>query len=254
MNFSAKVGPRNRTHILLIFCLRIKINGDILQLFSNLTMFPTKNCCVVHSGEIVMGLHVNCCVAILAAGLFVPTGCSRRIEPPDISADEAASKAFEEFDRNRDGKLEGLELERCPGIYQSRSFIDKDNDGKVSVQELTERIAMYKERKIGLVAVNCRVTQSGRPLAGATVKFVPEKFMGPNLKPAQGVTNADGRVAPFTEGQELPGVACGFFRIEVTKKELGQEMIPPKYVGPTVLGIEVSPETTGSLIRLNLTN
>lgn len=172
---------------------------------------------------------------------------------PAINPDEAAKLALEQFDRNKDGFLDAKELEQCPALLSSVALIDEDKDSKLNAKEIAARIASYKAKQVGLVAVNCRVTRSGRPVAGATVRFVPEKFMGSNIKPAEGVTDSSGTVMPAVEGSNLPGVACGFYRIEVTKKELGNEMISSKYNGSgTVLGVEVAPETAGSTIRLVL--
>jgi len=88
--------------------------------------------------------------------------------------------------------------------------------------------------------VRCRVLLDGQPLEGATVTFVPEKFLGPGIKPASGVSDAEGHVRLRTEGQDLPGVQCGIFRVVVSKKDSAdQETIPGRYNTHTELGEEV---------------
>jgi hypothetical protein len=101
----------------------------------------------------------------------------------------------------------------------------------------------------------CKLTLDGRPLEGATETFVPEKFMGPAVKPASGVSDARGTASLRTAGAEVPGVACGLFRIEVSKQNAaGQETLPARYNTRTVLGLEVAPDAPEQgVLKLRLT-
>src|SRR5262249_8892642 len=85
----------------------------------------------------------------------------------------------------------------------------------------------------------------GRPLGGATVTLVPEKFMGPATKPATAVTDEDGSGEFRTEGSGEP-VAPGYYRVKVSKVVSGKETIPAKYSNEqTTLGQGMAPEGAG---------
>jgi hypothetical protein len=176
------------------------------------------------------------------------TGCAggsggARIEAPRLDPAEAARHALAEYDTNRDGVLDAAELERCPALKNSLSVIDRDGDGRLSADDIADRLRAYGENKVGLLAVTCQVTLDGQPLEGATVTFVPEKFMGPNFKRALATTDASGTAQPTVEGDPLPGVPYGCYRIEVSKKNgAGKETLAPRYHSETVLGQEVGPK------------
>ena len=81
------------------------------------------------------------------------------------------------------------------------------------------------------------MTHNGKPIAGATVTFVPEKFLGENRMVATGKTDANG-VATMSHGQFdvlgwKPAVVPGFYRVEIEKQG---ERIPSKYNTDTILG------------------
>ena len=86
------------------------------------------------------------------------------------------------------------------------------------------------------------VTSARQPLAGATVKFVPEEFLGNEIQPSEGVTGEDGyaylsvKVDP-NDPEAVQGVHCGLYRVEITKQGV---KIPAKYNTETILGQEVS--------------
>jgi hypothetical protein len=91
-------------------------------------------------------------------------------------------------------------------------------------------------------------------LEGATVTLIPEKFLGDAVKPASGVTDGLGVANLATAGAEVPGVACGMYRVEVSKKNaVGRETIPTRYNQETILGVEVGPDRQG-ILRLALRN
>ena len=62
----------------------------------------------------------------------------------------------------------------------------------------------------GLVPATGKVIYGGKPVAGATVTFVPSQGT-----PAIGVTNANGEFSVNT--RELPGVAPGRYMVGITK-------------------------------------
>jgi hypothetical protein len=186
-------------------------------------------------------------------------GCSgtepARVVGPDLSPAQAARAAMAEFDSNGDGFLDEKELDKCPGLKSCVEDWDRDHDGRLSEDEIAAGLQRLKDSKVGLVMVPCRVLLDDQPLTGATVSFVPEKFLGPRVQPASGVSDEAGYVRLHTEGQNLPGVQCGIFRIVVSKKDdAGRETIPARYNAQTELGREVGGEKRPNQGTLLLTN
>src|SRR5262249_27904405 len=110
---------------------------------------------------------------------------------PQVSPRDAANQALAEYDANKDGALDAKELEACPGLQSGLKRIDKDNDGRLTADEIADRLTLFQQQGM-LADVAVEVTLDGRPLAGATVTLVPEKFMGPSVKPATSVTDEMG--------------------------------------------------------------
>ncbi len=79
-----------------------------------------------------------------------------------------------------------------------------------------------------------------RALSGATVTLVPEKFMGETVKTATGTTDSTG-LGHLSMSEQEPGTNVGYFRIEVSKKQGGQEIVPAKYNSQTQLGGFIAP-------------
>jgi hypothetical protein len=132
--------------------------------------------------------------------------------------------------------------------------LDKNKDKKLSASEIEAELADMRESKIGILSITCMVEMDGFALSDATVRFVPEAFLGSSYKPAQGVSSEDGSVDLRTEGYDVDGVPPGFFRIEVSKKNAsGQEMVPARYNSATTLGAMVAPDMRAG-IRLKLTS
>ena len=169
-------------------------------------------------------------------------GSSSRVQPLEVAPD-AARKAMELYDVNKDGFLDQGELEKVPGLKAALKQVDTNGDGKISAAEIDARIAAWKESKVGRMGVTCRVRNRGKPLVGATVTFVPESFLGDNLRSVSGTTDARGRCALRESEAGPPGVSPGFYRIQVTKHG---ENIPAKYNTETTLGQEVARDAAGN--------
>jgi hypothetical protein len=197
---------------------------------------------------------------LLAGGLgLLLAGCSGgsgAVPPFSVSPEAAGQEALEEYDTNRDGSLDAKELERCPALKRALAALDRNKDGRVSAQEIADRLAEFQAMNIGLVAVPCRVTLNRNPLEGATVTFIPEKFMGSAAKPASGLSDAEGHVLLRVEGETDAGMQWGYFRVTVSKKDPdGRETLPGRYNTASVLGEEVDPGTRGArTIVLHLTS
>jgi len=195
---------------------------------------------------------------VLITLIVLVAGCSRGgTELPQVNPRDAGAEALAAYDTNKDGALDAKELEQCPALRGSLKRIDKNNDGRLSSDEIVERCIFLREAGGGMsVAVN--VTLDRRALSGATVTLVPEKFMGATFKPLSVVTDESGAGFLKAEGAGHLEAPCGFYRVEVSKKNAqGQETIPAKYNAKTVLGYEVSPDVEGRgsspVVRLALT-
>lgn len=180
----------------------------------------------------------------LACVLLFTAACSgRRVPAPRLDPEEAGRLALADYDRNNDGRLDAAELERCPGLRGGLKTLDTDKDGRLNAQEIAARVTAYQNSRIGLMGVTCQVTLDGAPLVGASVELVPEKFLGAAVKPARGVSEKEGSVPLHVEGQDLPGVQCGVYRVVVSKKNAaGKELLPGRYNAKTTLGQEIGPD------------
>jgi hypothetical protein len=190
---------------------------------------------------------------VLLAVSFALLGCSgRRVPVPSISGDKAAEEALAQYDRNKDSSLDAEELKLCPALASGLKSLDKDKNGRLSAIEIAERIKSYESSQVGLTALIVKATLDGKPLAGATVTLTPEKFLGDAVKPASATTDTRGMATPTAAGAVALGVACGMYRVEVSKKDTaGKELLPPRYNQLTTLGVEIGPDHQG-VLRLKL--
>jgi hypothetical protein len=113
------------------------------------------------------------------------------------------------------------ELQEAKSLESAKKRLDKNGDDKVDAGEITARIQEYIDYRAGLTAVDCVVRRAGRPVAGATVTYEPEAFMGDGIVPATGTTNAEGQAVLSVSEEHLPhprltGVRPGFYRVRVT--------------------------------------
>ena len=92
------------------------------------------------------------------------------------------------------------------------------------------------------MGLNVIVMLDGQELDGATVTLEPEKFLGPNLAEASGVSSAHGMTPLRTK--DKPGVHLGLYKVLVSKVIDGKETIPAKFNTAATIGIEVAPTGT----------
>ncbi len=192
-------------------------------------------------------------VGVVIVCIAVLVGCSRRpprLHPPEISASAAGKLAMKEYDTNGDGKVVGEELDKAPALKAAINNLDTNGDGGVSASEVTARVRVWQDSKLGRMSLSCTVTLGGKALEGATVTFVPEKFLGDEIQACSGTTSANG-IAMLSipvdkeDRNDPPGAQCGLYRVEISKKEGGQETIPAKYNTETILGHEVALDAVG---------
>lgn len=189
---------------------------------------------------------------ILFIGLLA-VGCSSkpaRIMPPSIDAAQAGKDAISEYDKNGNSQIDGAEFDSVPALKAALDKIDRNSDKQVSAQEITDRINAWKESKIGIMSLSCTVNLDGKPLEGATITFVPEKFLGPNVKPAQGKSGPGGSAMlkvddPDLAAKRLSGAQCGFYKVEIVGPT--GKSVPAKYNTSTTLGEEVAQDSNWML-------
>jgi hypothetical protein len=177
---------------------------------------------------------------------IVVAGCdngAKRLSPPKVSPLTAAANAMTMYDTNHDGKISGDELEKCASL----KAIAKN--GEVTAEMISAQISEWQKGNIGRVSVSVRILHNGQPLANASVKVVPEKFMGADIQSAVDTTIANGGVGlSVPAGPGVPkGMSPGFYRIEVTKDG---ESIPAKYNTETTLGLAVLGDVNGTPFNL----
>jgi hypothetical protein len=182
------------------------------------------------------GIAVTCVIALVAS-----VGCSRvkeyRVDP--VAASKAA---MEQYDKNGDGVLDETELKACPALRRELRAYDESKDKKLSADEIAAQIKDMYGQGPGMIALGCSVSLDGTALSGATVRFIPEPFLGPEIKEAKGVTNVNGTASMGIAPEELPKelrrhslMRVGIYRVEITHPT---KKIPPKYNTETELGFE----------------
>lgn len=185
------------------------------------------------------------CAVLLGCLLAGCSGKHGGIAPVSLDPAAATALAMEQFDSNADQKLSADELKACQGLLSAKSQFDQDSDGSISAEELSDALTSFQKQDASLVAINCVVNRNGQPLEGAKVEFVPEAFLGGAIKPASGVTSADGTTSPSIPEEDIPeelrgrvkGVNGGIYRVVVTHPTVE---VPAKYNTQTELGRVVS--------------
>lgn len=204
-----------------------------------------------------MSFRVPCFYLALLALIVMP-GCSGkpgRLEPPSIP-DDAGQQAVTTYDANGNGAIDGDELAKVPALKATLKRVDANGDGQVSAEEINERINVWRKSRTAITRGEATVIRDGRPVSGAVVKLVPESFLGPAVKAAQGTTGPDGNCfLEIARNPDESGVHLGYYRIEITHPAPdGKEQIPARYNVETELGEEITSDEPGSTnLKLNLT-
>jgi hypothetical protein len=175
---------------------------------------------------------------MVSLSLMVSAGCDRgakRISPPAVSGAAAGRAAMEEYDGDQDGKLNAAELEKCAALKSVAKKLDPKGEG-VTAKMIEDAIVASQNNRIGRITYSCVVLHNDKPLEKATVKFVPEKFLGASFPGAVGTTNAAGGAGMSIPDAKPDGVAIGFYRVEITKDG---ENIPAKYNTESTLGVGI---------------
>ncbi len=213
-----------------------------------------------------MSCELTCRGSLLMAStmLLAFSGCGRkpaRIDPPVLEPAAIGGVAVMEYDANGDTVLDAEELTAVPSLVAAQERIDRDGDGFITKEEVVDRVQAWLDSKLGITTVVCQVIQSGKPVAGATVTFEPESFLGGHVKPASGVTDETGIAslsvaAEHLQDPKVTGAQVGFYRVVISKQQDGQETIAARYNAASTLGAEVALDalSDGGLYKFELTN
>lgn len=191
--------------------------------------------------------------AVLAAGCS--GGPTAPLAAPAYDPAGMARAALARYDANGNGAIDGTELDACPALKAALPGIDTNGDKAISGDELRARFEAYRAAGVGVTAVAVTVKRNGRPLPGATVRFVPDDCMQGAVRGGSGTSDANGAVRVTDDGAGVPGLACGLYRIVVSKPGAdGREELPTKFNAQTTLGREVyaAPRGGGATVDLNL--
>ncbi|MCA9232322.1 MAG: EF-hand domain-containing protein [Planctomycetales bacterium] len=199
-------------------------------------------------------------IVLLLAVLAAETGCSRgptAVEVPPIEPESMAAAAFTQYDTNGDSLLDESEMKACPALLDAmKNQIDKDNDKRISKEELVNRFAMWSQGGIGAAYLACRITKNGVPVEGALVRLIPDPCFGGVIQPAEGKTSSSGRASMAMDSSNLPedlqnvsAVQQGLYRVEITHASFD---IPAKYNTESILGVEVSSESGRNVVEIKL--
>ncbi len=181
--------------------------------------------------------------AIPAVVCMMLCACSRFPPPPDkpdIDPDVAGQAAIDEFDADKDGKLDAEELKACPPLQVAFQRIDSDGDGGLTAEEIAARIRGWLNSGTTIIEGATDVTLDGKPLTDATVTFDPPKFLGPGFKACGSQTNSIGRACVTGADAKYPGIYLGLYHVRISKQVGGQETIPARYNSQSELAFEAA--------------
>ena len=173
------------------------------------------------------------------------TGCGGKSavsQLRDGTPAEAAAKAMELYDGDKDGKLVAAELAASPGLTEGLSRIDANKDGAVDLAEMTARFTALDDLS-DVVAMQVMVTSNGTPLDGAVVTLTPDPCMGEGKQAYEGTT-VNGLTAPAGLATPMP-TPTGYYTLHVVHAATGVDLTRGHEVAedgpsPNRLAIDVS--------------
>lgn len=184
------------------------------------------------------GLVIGMCVAAVFAGGCGPSRAARVIAPA-LDPEAVTSGIMNAADSDGDGILRGAELDTVPALATAVRAMDTNADKALSAEELIAWLQAVKDSRVAITSLAVTVTHKGRPLADATVRLVPEAFMGTTTKAAEGRTDQDGSAMIAIPGSIYTGVNCGLYRVEITGKGNDSARLPGAFNKSSKLGVAV---------------
>lgn len=158
-----------------------------------------------------------------------------------------ADAAMELYDTDGDGQISKTEREASAGLSACWFRFDENGDGQTSREEISNRITLYVDSRVGLSSFNAEVSLDGQPLEGANVTLVPEPFLVPVIEDSTGTTGGGGYVSLQVPGEEVPGARIGIYRVVVTGPGIAQQYTS---ADTTPIGVEVSPQTEDDVMGM----
>ena len=194
---------------------------------------------------------------IVLASIPFLLGCNSgppALDAPSLDPAVAAGEAIRLYDKDGDRKLDTSELEACPGLAFAIKVYDTDGDGMISEDEITSRLSSFVDVNVALNRLSAKVLLDGRPLGDAEVRFIPEPYLGEEIKPAFGKTRKGGNASMAVAVEDLPenqkkirGIHTATFRVEITHPE---KDIPARYNTETTLGYETTPGNPYAVFKI----
>ena len=86
---------------------------------------------------------------VALAAILITSGCWRHDPPrvyPDRPDPRAGEIAIELYDANKDGFLEGRELDKVPGLKEAIERVDSNHDGKISAEDISADPALERRQ------------------------------------------------------------------------------------------------------------
>ncbi len=155
-------------------------------------------------------------VLMLSISMLFLVGCgvrpAKRLNAPSYDSSAIASAAIKQYDKNGNGVVDGDELKDA--LCLKSAFPELTS---VSATDITNRVRMWNETRIGLMDASVKVTKKGAPVADAVVNVASEDFMGEPKISFSTTTNASGlSTLSSANTDDLPGIKCGFYKLDVS--------------------------------------
>ena len=189
----------------------------------------------------------NISMLLACLGVSALAGCSSTPPAPprfQIDPQAAAQEAMKLYDKNGDGKLDTKELKASPPLVELLKNLKAKTPGHpdtLAATDIAGRLEEWIHAPTTLLPAAFIVFLDDKPLEGATVTFVPEPFLGPSYHSHQGTTDASGSCVLDPELTNYPnGIYVGLYRVQISKKVNGKEILPVRYNSESELGREVA--------------
>ena len=92
---------------------------------------------------------------------------ANRVSPEKSQPSDAPKKALELYDTDKNGFIDGAELDKVPGLKAALQQVDTNGDGKISADEIAARIQSWKDSKWGRAVINIMIQHNGVAVKGA---------------------------------------------------------------------------------------
>jgi hypothetical protein len=192
------------------------------------------------------------CVLLSFLAPVMLGGCSSEPTPPprfQLDPQKAAQEALRLYDKNQDGTLDAKELEQSAPLMellQNLKAANPSHADSLTAADISARLDQWLAAPATLLPAGAVVYLDDKALAGATVVYDPEPFLGPSYRSHQGQTNDAGGVTLDPEFKDFPGIYVGLYRVRISKKVDGKETIPERYNEKSVLGVELATNVRNS--------